>query len=147
MKLILKEDVSNLGTAGELVDVKDGYGRNYLIPQKKAVLATDGMINAIEEERRQAERKQQMDRASAEQMAKELSETSLTLPTKAGEDGKLFGTVTNHHVAEALQEKGYTVDRKKINLDDEIRYLGEYTASVGILDDIKAELKIWVVKA
>ncbi len=146
MKLILKQDVEKLGAAGEIVTVKDGYGRNFLVPQGLAVFATDGAIRAAKEEQRQKSRKVEATRAQAEELASQLEGTTLTVTAKAGDDGKIFGTVTNQNLADLLTEKGFDIDRRKINLDSDVKSLGEFTATVDLHHDIKATVKFWVVK-
>ncbi|KPP96043.1 MAG: LSU ribosomal protein L9 RplI [Bacteroidetes bacterium HLUCCA01] len=145
MKLVLKQDVENLGEAGEIVTVKDGYGRNYLIPQGLAVVASKGAMKAAEEELKQASKKREAKLAVAKELAEKLSAVSVTVSVTAGEDGKIFGTVTNQNIADALTDKGFDIDRKKISIDD-VKALGEYTASVHIQGEIKADVKVWVVK-
>jgi large subunit ribosomal protein L9 len=145
MKLVLKQDVENLGETGEIVTVKDGYGRNFLIPQGKAIVASKGAVKAAEEELKQASKKREAKVQAAQSLAEKLASASVTISVTAGEDGKIFGTVTTQQVADALTEKGFEVDRKKITLDD-VKALGEYTASVHIQGDIRAEVKVWVVK-
>lgn len=147
MKLILKEDVEKLGEAGELVTVKDGYGRNYLIPQGYAVMATDGAIRAYEEEQRQRSRKIEATIQNAQKLADQLEKVSVTITVTAGEDGKIFGTVTTQQLADAVNEKGFDIDRRKITIDTDVKNLGEYTATVNIIKDINATLKFWVFKA
>lgn len=146
MKLILKEDVEKLGTAGELVDVKDGYGRNYLIPQGKATLATAGAIRQYEHLKRQAALRADLSVEAAKELAEQLETTSVTIPVTVGEDDKIHGTVTNIQVAEALEERDIVIDRRKISLDQDIKALGEYTATVEVLGDLKPKVKVWVVK-
>ena len=146
MKLILKEDVEKLGTAGELVDVKDGYGRNYLIPQGKATLATPGAIRQYEHLKRQAALRADLSVEAAKELAEQLETTSVTIPVTVGEDDKIHGTVTNIQVAEALEEREIVIDRRKISLDQDIKALGEYTATVDVLGDLKPKVKVWVVK-
>jgi large subunit ribosomal protein L9 len=145
MKLVLKQDVENLGVAGEIVTVKDGFGRNFLIPQGLAVLATKGAVKSAEENVRQASRKREAAQSSAQQLADKLSNVSVTVSVTAGEDGRIFGTVTTQQVADALTDKGFEIDRKKITLDD-VKALGEYKASVQVMADIRAEVTVWVVK-
>lgn len=146
MKLVLKQDVENLGHAGEIVTVKDGYGRNYLIPRGMAIVASKGAVRAAEEEYRQAAKKRESLVKTAQDLANKLANTSVTVSVTAGEDGKIFGTVTTQQVADALAEKGFDIDRKKISIED-VKALGEYTATVGIQGEIKGSLKVWVVKA
>lgn len=146
MKLILQEDVEKLGSAGEVVDVKDGYGRNYLIPQGLARIATESALKEIEEAKRQAERRAELTVEKAKQLANELEKISITLPVKTGEEGKIFGTVTNQDIEDALEERGFTIDRRKITVNEDVNELGEYTATVELLGDIKPTIKVWVVK-
>lgn len=146
MKLILKEDVEKLGSAGELVDVKPGYGRNYLIPQAKAVLATDGAIRHYENLKREAELRAELTVDAAKELAQQLSATSVTIPVKVGEDDKIHGTVTNIQVADALEQREILIDRRKISIDQDIKTLGEYTATIDLMGDLKPQVKVWVVK-
>lgn len=147
MKLILKEDVEKLGQAGELVDVKDGYGRNYLIPQAKAVLATKGAIEELERMKRQAALKAELTVNEAKELAKTLEATSLTVSVTVGEDDKIHGTVTNAQIAEALEEREILVEKRDISLDQEVKTLGEYTATINLVGDLNPQVKFWVVKA
>ncbi len=146
MKLILKEDVEKLGSAGDLVDVKPGYGRNYLIPQAKAVLATEGAIKQYENLKREAELRAELTVEAAKELATQLSATSLTIPVKVGEDDKIHGTVTNIQIAEALEQRDIIIDRRKITVDQDIKTLGEYTATVNLMGDLNPQVKVWVVK-
>ncbi|MCC5933213.1 MAG: 50S ribosomal protein L9 [Candidatus Cyclonatronum sp.] len=146
MKLILKQDVEKLGAAGEIVTVKDGYGRNYLVPQGYAVLATPGAIRSVQEEARQKARKADATKVQAEEVARQIAETSLTISVTAGEDGKIFGTVTNQMLGDALTEKGFNIDRRKITIDSDVKNLGEFTATIDLHTEVKATLKFWVVK-
>lgn len=146
MKLILKEDVEKLGSAGELVDVKPGYGRNYLIPQAKAVLATEGAIKEYENLKREAALRAELTVESAKELAEQLETTSVTIPVTVGEDDKIHGTVTNIQVAEALEERDILIDRRDITIDQDIKTLGEYTATVNLMGDLRPKVKVWVVK-
>jgi|SRR6056297_92031 large subunit ribosomal protein L9 len=146
MKLILKDDVEKLGSAGDLVDVKPGYGRNFLIPQGKAVLATPGAIRQFEHLKREAALRAELSVEAAKELAQQLETTSVTIPVTVGEDDKIHGTVTNIQVADALEERDILVDRRKITLDQDIKSLGEYTATVDVLGDLKPQVKVWVVK-
>ncbi|GAB5408031.1 MAG: 50S ribosomal protein L9 [Balneolaceae bacterium] len=147
MKVILKEDVEKLGQAGELVEVKDGFGRNYLIPQLKAVLATKGAIAEVELMQKRAALKAELTVQEAKDLAKLLETTSVTIPVTTGEDDKIFGTVTNVQIAEALQEREIIVDRRNITINEDVKVLGEYTATVSLVGDLKPTVKFWVVKA
>ncbi len=146
MKLVLIEEVENLGSAGDVVTVKDGYGRNFLIPQGKAIVATKGAVKSIEENNRQAFKKREALIQASKSTAEKLASTSVTISVTAGEDGKIFGTVTTQMVADALTEKGFEIDRRKVTIDD-VKALGEYTATVHVQGDIRADVKVWVVKS
>ena len=147
MKVILREDVEKLGQAGELVDVKDGYGRNYLIPQAKAVLATKGTIALMELRKRQAAARAELTVQEAKDLAKLLEATSVTISVTTGEDEKIHGTVTNVQIADALAEREILVDRRNISIDEDVKTLGEYTATVSLVGDLNPQIKFWVVKA
>tara|TARA_Y100001935_G_scaffold142663_1_gene117918 strand:- start:16072 stop:16518 length:447 start_codon:yes stop_codon:yes gene_type:complete len=146
MKIILTEDVEKLGQAGELVEVKDGYGRNFLIPQGKAVLATKGAIAELELMKKRAALKAELTVQEAKDLAQLLEATSVTIPVTTGEDDKIHGTVTNVQIAEALEEREILIDRRNISIDGEVKALGEYTATVNLLGDLKPTVKFWVVK-
>jgi large subunit ribosomal protein L9 len=146
MKLILKQDVANVGDRGQIVEVKDGYGRNFLIPQGLAVFASKSAIKSSENEEKQVAKKRELDIKNAEKLAEKISATSITIPVKAGEDGKIFGTITTQQIADALAEKGLEIDRRKIAISSEVKALGEYMAVVALTGSIKPELKVWVVK-
>lgn len=147
MKIILKENIDKLGVAGDLVTVKDGYGRNYLIPQKKAVLATKGAIYELELMKARAAKKAEITVKEAKDIASKIESTYLTISVITGEDDKIFGTVTNIQIAEALAEKGINVDRRNITIDGDVKLLGEFSATVSLLSDLKPKVKFWVVKA
>lgn len=144
MKVILTQDVKNLGHKDDLVNVKDGYGRNFLIPQGKAKLATAGAIKMLEEDIRQRAFKQDKMRKDAEELAAKLEGTTVSISTKAGASGKIFGSVNALQVAQAIKEKGYEVDRRKIAMDD-IKSLGSYHATLNLFKDISVNLNIEVV--
>lgn len=147
MKVILKEDVEKLGQAGELVDVKDGYGRNYLIPQAKAVLATKNTIAELELRMRQAAARAELTVKEAKELAKQLEVTSVTISVTTGEDEKIHGTVTNVQIADALAERDILIDRRNISIDQDVKVLGEYTATVSLVGDLNPKVKFWVVSA
>lgn len=146
MKLILKEDVDKLGDSGDIVDVKPGYGRNYLIPQGKAIMATEGALKQLDTIKENAERRAELTVEAAKEMAERLETTSVTIPVSVGEDERIHGTVTNQDIAEALAERDIEIDRRKIELDQEIKTLGEYTATVNLIGEMKQQIKVWVVK-
>lgn len=146
MKIILREDVEKLGQTGEVVDVKDGYGRNYLIPQGKAIMATKGAIQELERLKKEAARQAEFTVEQAKELAKQLEVTSLTIPVTTGEEERIHGTVTNADIAQALEEREIMVDKKDISLDQDVKGLGEYTATVNLVGDLNPQVKFWVVK-
>ncbi|MDX1395091.1 MAG: 50S ribosomal protein L9 [Gemmatimonadota bacterium] len=145
VEVILRKDVVDLGHAGEMVAVKPGYARNYLIPQGLALLATDGNRRRFEEERRQIEQASAREREAAQSLAIRLEEQSLTFKVRAGEEGKLFGSVTAADIAERLGEAGLEVDRRVIRLDEPIKELGVYDVPIRLHADVQPEIKVWVV--
>jgi large subunit ribosomal protein L9 len=147
MKIILVQDVDNLGSKGDVLTVKDGYGRNYLIPRSMAVIANKSNLAQNEEMMRQSVRKREGNRNAQLALAEQLKSVKLTIAVKTGEDDRIFGTVTIQNIAELLSEKGFNIDRKKISLSDDIKTLGEYTATISLVADIKPEVTFWVVKA
>jgi large subunit ribosomal protein L9 len=147
MKVILREDVEKLGQAGELVDVKDGYGRNYLIPQAKAILATKNTIAEMELRMRQAAARAELTVQEAKDLAKLLEATSVTISVTTGEEDKIHGTVTNVQIADALAEREILVDKRNISINEDVKTLGEYTATVSLVGDLNPQVKFWVVKA
>jgi len=146
MDIILKTDIAGLGYKNDTVTVKPGYGRNYLIPQGYAVMATESNKKIVAENIRQAAHKAEKIKNDALALAESIGETTLTIPAKAGESGKIFGRVTNTQVAEALREKGFDIDRKKITVDD-VKTLGSYEASLDLHKDVKHKVKFEVVSA
>ena len=145
MKIILREDVENLGKAGEVVKVKDGYGRNYLIPRRLAVLANVRNMKSLDHDRRTIETRAKKTRKTTEATAATLSAVSLTLPAKAGEEGKLFGAITSRDIAEALGKAGVIVDRKAIQLADPIKQVGDYKVRIRVAADVLPEISVSVV--
>ena len=146
MKLILREDVDKLGESGDIVEVRAGYGRNYLIPQGKAMMATDGALKQVERMKEQAERRAELTVERAQDMAERLETTSVTIPVEVGEDERIHGSVTTQDVADALAERDIDIDKRKITIDQDIKTLGEYTATISLISEIKAQIKVWVVK-
>ena len=145
MKIILKQSVDTLGKAGDIVQVKSGYGRNYLIPKGLGVLATPSMINATMQEIERKAIKEAKSKESLEIIANKLNTIKLTFALKAGEDDKLFGSVTTQMISDSLNEKGYKVDKKYIAVDETIKALGNYSAIVDFGDDISAKVKLKVI--
>ncbi len=145
MEIILKEDVQNLGYKDDVVTVKDGYGRNFLIPQKKAVLATPSAKKMLAEDLKQRAHKLAKIKADAEALAAKVNGLSLTIGAKASTNGKIFGSVTTIQVAEALEKAGFNVDRKVIVIKDAIKELGSYKAQLKLHKEVGAEVSIEVV--
>jgi len=146
MKVILKEDHEQLGKAGEIVQVADGYARNYLMPKGLALRVTRSNMAVYEAEKRQKEIFQNKARRTAEALVKELEKVSCTAVVPVGEEDKIFGSVTNQHVADLLKEKGYDIDRRNILLDEPIRALGVYTVGIRLHPEVEGKIKVWVVK-
>ncbi|MDH3974893.1 MAG: 50S ribosomal protein L9 [Deltaproteobacteria bacterium] len=146
MNVILKEDVPNLGSTGDVVKVKGGYARNYLIPQKKALLADSRNIKAVEHAKLLAEHALEKMKKSAEDLGERLKQTVLTVVQKAGEDDKLFGSVTSMDVEHALKAEGFDVDRKKIHLEKPLKQLGDFIVPVKLHRDVTINVTLKVVK-
>jgi large subunit ribosomal protein L9 len=145
---ILLEDVDTLGERGAVVDVSAGYLRNYLLPRKLAVAATKGSIEAATRRRETAERAKQEAETRAQDSAALLGRTVLTIPQQAGDDGRLFGSVTPQDIADAIRDaRGIKVDRRKIHLEEPIRHVGTYMVVVEVVDDVTATIKTMVVAA
>lgn len=145
MQVILREEVKALGQMGAVVNVKEGYARNFLIPKGLAVEANVNNVKALEHEKRKIQERAKKLRTGAEGLAARISETALTIKAKAGEEEKLFGSVTAMDIAEALKTAGLDVDKKKIVLDEPIRRLGNYTVTVKIHSEVSAQLNVSVI--
>ena len=146
MKVILKEDIPRLGTMGETVQVAPGYGRNYLIPQGKAVLATSKNFKELEHQRQLIMRKADLIRKDAESFAEKFRGLTLTLARKVVEEDKIYGSVSVSDISQALEEAGVEIERKLIKLDEPIRSLGEFQVPVKVHADVTAEITVQVVK-
>jgi large subunit ribosomal protein L9 len=146
MKLILKQDVQHLGASGDIVDVKPGYARNYLIPQGLAYTASPANLKRIEREREQAEERAKRDYLEARRRASQLDGMVLVFHAKAGEEGKLFGSVTSADIADRANEQGldFEVDRRKIVLDEPLKQLGAFPVSIRLAADVEAEIEVRV---
>ena len=145
MQVILKEDVINLGYKDDIVTVKDGYGRNYLIPQGKAVIATDSAKKVLAENLKQRAHKLEKIKADAVALAQQLEGLSLTIGAKTSSTGTIFGSVTNIQVAEALEKAGHKIDRKIIYIKDAIKEVGSYKATVKLHKDVSVEINLEIV--
>lgn len=146
MKIILRQDFETLGKIGEIINVKDGYARNYLIPQKIAVLATAKNMKVFEQEKKLSVFRQEKDKHTAETLAEELQKISITAAVAVGEEDKVFGSVTAQNIADLLAEKGYNIDKRKIILPESIKALGVYTVPIKLHTEVEAKVRIWVVK-
>lgn len=145
MKIILKETIANLGQEGDVVNVKPGYGRNYLIPQGMATLATPGALRMVENQREAIRIRAEQAVGEAKALASRIESTSITLSGTTGTSGRIFGSITNKQIADALAEKGIEIDRRKIHMPDEMRHIGEYKVEIDILGDIRPSLTVHVV--
>lgn len=146
MKVILRQDFETLGKIGDLVDVKDGYARNYLFPRGFAYAALKGNLNALEEEKKSVEKRNQQELKAAEVLAAELETVSVTIPVQVGEEDKIFGTVTTQMIADALKEKDHDIDKRKIEIEEPIKALGIYGVSLKLHQSVSAKIKVWVVR-
>ncbi|MFD2245761.1 50S ribosomal protein L9 [Pontibacter ruber] len=145
MEVILKDDVKGLGYKNDIVDVKPGYGRNYLIPQGLAVLADKSSKKVVAENIRQAAHKADKLRNDAQELANSIGDITLDLPAKVGETGKIFGSVTTNQLSEALKAKGFDVDRKRISFDQDVKTAGEYTATLNLHKEVKHQIRFNVI--
>ena len=145
MEVILIQDVANLGYKDDIVKVRDGYGRNYLIPNRLAVIASEGAKKQLAENLKQRARKLAQIKADAEALAEKLQEVVLTLTAKANENGKIFGAITSQQVVDALEAQGISIDRKVITMPQDAKEVGEYVAVARLHRDVKAEIKFTVV--
>jgi len=145
MKIILKQSVETLGDAGDIVSVKPGYGRNYLIPQGIGVLATKSSIEAIKNNLELKAMKEAKSKKDLQLVADKLNNIKLSFSVKSGEDDKLFGSVTTQMISSALEDKGFTVDKKYISLEEPIKTLGNYFAKVNFGSDIEGRIKLKVI--
>lgn len=147
MLVILQEDVPKLGVIGDVVKVKDGYGRNYLVPRGMAVIANTRNVKELEHLKRQSALKASQARAEAEALAAKISDNAVTLKAEVGEEGKIHGSITNRDIADALAADGIEVDRRTITIADAIKTTGAYEATVALGSDISATVKVFVVEA
>ena len=146
MDIILREDVEKLGTRGQLVKVSPGYARNFLLPQRLAVAATDSNKKIVEQERQAHLRREAKEASDASDLGKMMADVSVTISQKAGENDQLFGSVTSKDIAEALEKQGYTIERRKIILEEPIRSLGDFKVPLRLHRDVTTEIAVHVVK-
>lgn len=146
MKIILREEVPSLGIKGDVVDVAAGYARNFLIPRKLAFEATSSYLKIFDEEQKQKRVRANKEKRLAEKMAHDLEKVSCTAPVAVGEEDRVFGSVTTQTIAELLKEKGFDIDKRKIQLEEPLKALGVYTVLIKLHADVEAKVKVWVVK-
>ncbi len=146
MKVILREDIKGKGAAGEIIDVKPGFARNYLIPQDFAYMATDANVKVYEQEKYLRAKKEAQLKIEAEKVKVEIEKISLTAAVKVGEDGKLFGSVTTHTISDLLKDQGYEINHRKVSIEEQIKELGVFEVSVDLGYSVSATVKVWVVK-
>jgi large subunit ribosomal protein L9 len=146
MKVILRQDYENLGRMGDIVEVKDGYARNFLIPRKIALPATPGNIRMVETEKKQKAFKLEREKLKAQKLAEKLYGLEITIPMRAGENERLFGSVTAQMIAEEIGKLGVEVDRKKILLDEPIKMLGSYELPIKLHPEVSVKIKVNVVQ-
>lgn len=146
MEVILREDIEKLGNRGQVVTVAAGYARNYLLPKKLAVLANEGNKKIVEHERQSHLRREAKETADAQDLAKLMANVSITIAQKAGENDQLFGSVTAQDIAGALEKQGYTIDRRKIQMSEPIKVLGEHKVPVRLHKDVTIELPVNVTR-
>jgi len=147
MEVILREDIDKVGNRGEVVKVAAGYARNFLLPKRLAVAATEANKKIVEQERQAHLRKEAKMQSEAQDLSRLLTGTVLTIPAKAGENDQLFGSVTAKDVSEALEAKKFTIDRRKVVLDEPIRMLGEHKVNIRLHRDVSTEVTVNVVRA
>ncbi len=146
MKVILRQNYNQLGSIGDVVEVKNGFARNFLIPRSIAFRATEGNLKALEQEKIQLARKEDKVVKDSEKLAAQLGSVSLTITMKVGEDDKLFGAVTSQMISESLTEKGYSIDKRIIELEEPIKTLGIFEVPVKLHSKVSAKVKVWVVR-
>jgi large subunit ribosomal protein L9 len=146
MEVILREDIDKLGSRGQMVKVAPGYARNFLLPRRLAVQATESNKKIVEQERQAHLRKEAKVQAEAADLAKLMASVELTIAQKAGENDQLFGSVTANDIANALEKAGYTIDRRKVHLDEPIKTLGDFKASVRLHREVSVDVPVHVVR-
>jgi large subunit ribosomal protein L9 len=146
MEVILKEDVAKLGHRGDVVKVAEGYGRNFLLPRKLAIEATHANKAVIEQMKQSAVRRSAVEKADSEALARQLDAVTLSFSRKAGEKEHLFGSVTSSDIAEALEQKGFNIDRRKIQLNEPLKSIGEFDVPVRLHRDVTSRVKVVVAK-
>jgi large subunit ribosomal protein L9 len=146
MEVILRQAVENLGKPGDVVKVKNGYARNYLLPHNLAYEATPGNLKRIQQERDRLEAAENQRRSTAQELATKLEQVSLTFSARVGEEGKLFGSVTGADIAQQLEQQGFHIEKRQIDLHEPIKALGVYRIPIRLHADVKPEIRVWVIK-
>jgi len=146
MEVILRHAVENLGKPGDVVKVKNGYARNYLLPHNLAYEATPGNLKRIQQEKERLEAAENQRRGSAQEIATKLEQVSLTFSARVGEEGKLFGSVTAAVIAQQLEQQGFHIEKRQVDLHEPIKSLGVYRVPVRLHADVKPEIRVWVIK-
>lgn len=146
MKIILREEVDNLGSPGEIVTVKDGFARNFLIPKNFALRATSQNMKFYEREKQKLETQKLKEKQEAEELSNKLSSVSLTATVSVGDEDKVFGSVTSQNIGELLSKAGFDIDRRKIKLDEPLKALGVYEIPIKLHSEVETKIKVWVVK-
>lgn len=146
MEVVLKKDYQSLGKAMDIVSVKDGFARNYLIPQGIAVIATEGNKKQVAEMKRVSEKREEQQLTEARDLAKKIEQTPCTIPVKVGEEEKIYGSVSAQDISEFLKKEGFGVEKRQIVLEEPIKQLGVYSVDINLYRDVNAKLKVWVVK-
>ena len=144
MEVVLRETIDNLGRAGQVIKVADGYARNYLLPKKLAYLATPGNLKVIEFERQSLLRKEAKQKEDAEKLQQMLDKVEIMIRRKVGEHDALYGSVTNSDIADELEKKGFEIEKRKIHMDDHIKTIGEFSIPVRLFKDVTAHVKLKV---
>ena len=144
MEIILREDIPKLGNKGDVVKVRAGFARNYLLPRKLAIASTPGTLKQVEAMRASADRMAERDRGAAEEMAAKLAECDLLFTKRSGDQGQLFGSVTSSDIGEALAETGFTIDRRRLEMSEPLKHIGEFTVALRLHRDVVAEIKVKV---
>ncbi|HOK14005.1 MAG TPA: 50S ribosomal protein L9 [Candidatus Kapabacteria bacterium] len=145
MKIILREDIAKLGKIGDVVNVRDGYARNFLLPKGLAFVATEGAMKRIEALKRSAEKRSEKERQVAEQIAAKIADVQITIPMKVGEEGKLYGSVSQQMIANELQARGFDIDKRNVILEDPIKTLGIFDVKIKLHSEVIPTLKVWVI--
>ena len=146
MKVILRQNYEPLGQVGDVVEVKSGYAHNFLLPRKIAYIALNGNLRSLEEEKKAVMKKAKHELQASESLATELEKISITIPVQVGEEDKIFGAVTSQMIADNLKEKGYEIDKRKIEIEETIKTLGIYSVNVKLHPSVSAKVKVWVVR-